>query len=133
MRFIRCLLMLLAINLPGFGGAFAAAPACPMQHGPAAGVAAQRDGAMAVGAGAMAEHGALPARGEHCCADSSGTKVPDHSCPDGMQCQCGAFYCQAAQPVSAPVLPASPGSGRAADFHVITASAMPLWRPPTLS
>lgn len=126
MRFIRCLLlMLLAINLPGFSGAFAGAPACSMQRGQGDGGAhhaVMADGSMA----AMSGHGA------HCCPDGASKAATDHGCADGMQCQCSGLY-QTAQPLIALVLPASPGIDQTSSFHVITASALPHWRPPTIS
>lgn len=124
MRFVRCLLlMLLALNLPGvggaFGGALGAAPACAMQHGESAGRAMAAAG----------EHAA------HCCNDGqSRDHAADHSqnhaCQDGMQCQCNALY-QAAQPFSATVSPAAPDIARAAILHPLPAVVVPLWRPPT--
>lgn len=119
------LLVLLALNLPGW--AFAAMPACSMQHA-AAGVA---DDAHASMLDAGAAHAA------HCCADnqstddSSAASLPaGTACQDGAHCQCGTLY-QAMQPVVASAVPGAPDIAESPFFPVITASALPLWRPPT--
>lgn len=120
MRFVRCLLlMLLAINLPGFGGAFAAMPQCAMQH------AQSNDGA-ALPMASSDTHAA------HCCADGgqpAGDTAQDHGCQNGMQCQCGALY-HAAQPVDTPVQPASPGIAPMSSLHLPPQIVVPLLRPP---
>ena len=124
MRFIRTvLLMLLALNLPGW--AFAAMPACSMQHPSmqheAAAAGAQNDAAM------DAAHAA------HCCADSQSLDdrpAPGTACQDGAHCQCGTLY-QSVQPLVTAIVPAAPGIDQTSSFPVITASALPHWRPPT--
>jgi hypothetical protein len=140
MRFIRTiLLMLLALNLPGW--AFAAMPACSMQHSPlqhaplhhersAAGAqahAAVMDAAIADMAIADTAHAA------HCCTDGQSLddrSAPGTACQDGAHCQCGTLY-QSAQPLVTAIVPAAPGIDQTSLFHVITASALPHWRPPT--
>jgi hypothetical protein len=120
MRFVRTiLLVLLALNLPGW--AFAAMPMCSMPH--AAADAAQPHAALA---------GAAAAHASPCCADnqSGDGQAAGTACQDGAHCHCGALY-QAMQPVEAAVVPPAPGIDQNPLFHVITTSALPLWRPPT--
>jgi hypothetical protein len=116
MRFIRCiLLVLLALNLPGW--AFAAMPACAIEHGSTTDAADSMHAAMGEPAPCCAGNPSLD--------DSAGSAA----CQDGGHCQCGALY-QATQPLQAAVVPAVPGIDDSPQFHVITASALPHWRPP---
>lgn len=134
MRFARIiLLVLLALNLPGW--AFAAMPGCSSEQGAMA-QAAMTHAAMDMASmdhGSM-QHAATNADGQamHCCAgdQSNGDQPAGTACHDGAHCQCGGLY-QAAQPLSAIVVPALPGIDQTALFPVITASALPHWRPPT--
>lgn len=115
------LLVLLALNLPGW--VFAAMPACSMPH-VASGVA---DDAHVSTVDAGTTHSSP------CCADNKSnddSSTSGTACQDGAHCQCGTLY-QAMQPVVASAAPGTPDIAELQLFPVITASALPLWRPPT--
>jgi hypothetical protein len=142
MRVVRCLLiLLLALNLPGW--AFAAMPGCSMNDAPMPRETLQQDSRHDSLQRDSFQHDLLQhkptqavtmqhdAAGMHCCADGASSQDqqrPGH-CDNGASCQCGALY-QALQPLRAIVVRAAPGIEQAPLFHVITASALPLWRPP---
>lgn len=134
MRFLRCLLLILiAIDLPGLGPAFAAAPACAMQHG---------QSQASVMPAQHPQAGRYATNAHHCCSDSAahgdafhgdtlhGDRASGTSCQDGMQCQCGAMY-QTAQPLHAVVVPVASALESTSPPRPIAAIATPHWRPPT--
>lgn len=133
MRCVRYLLIvLLALDLPGFGGAFAAASHCAMQPAAEAFDAsfmhpAHDHAAMAAATG---EHVA------HCCADNGRTDsapadaATDHACSDGMQCQCSTSMYQASQPLDASVRPVLPQVVPILPLHISPQIVVPILRPP---
>jgi hypothetical protein len=112
----RIVLLLLVISLPAYGWAFIAMPACAQPSAQAS----------------ASEHAM---QGAHCCPEQQGKHASGKSmqgCQDDAQCQCNAWY-QATQPLVAAVTPPMHSAIHFSTFPMITTTALPLWRPPTLS